>query len=104
MRVRRESDAFVMSEPLALVLRIVGGAMAGARFRLTEPTVTVGRSPACAISITDPSLSRTHFELISEGGVWRVTDLDSRNGIAVNGKLTLRAVVRPGDEIRAGDM
>jgi hypothetical protein len=78
--------------------------MAGTGFRVTGPAVAIGRSPDCAISIADPSLSRRHFELASEGDGWRVTDLGSRNGISVNGELVRRAVVRPGDEIRAGDM
>jgi hypothetical protein len=96
--------AFVVSAAPALLLRVVSGAMAGTGFRVTGASAVVGRAPDCAISIADPSLSRRHFEIASEGDAWRIQDLDSRNGIAVNGKVVQRAAVRPGDEIRAGDL
>jgi len=86
-----------------LVLRVVHGAVAGTRFPIAGPTV-VGRAPECTIAIADPSLSRTHFEVVPDGERWRITDLRSRNGTAVNGTRVLRAVVGPGDEIRAGEM
>jgi pSer/pThr/pTyr-binding forkhead associated (FHA) protein len=93
-----------VSAPSSLLLRVTAGAMAGTAFRVAGPSIVVGRSPDCTIAIADPSLSRQHFELASDAGVWRVRDLDSRNGISVNGKIVARAVVRAGDEIRAGDV
>ena len=48
--------------------------------------LTVGRDPSCDVSDADPRLSRRHaeFQLTPKGIV--VRDLDSRNGIRVNGR------------------
>lgn len=72
----------------------------GTRELLLVGTMGVGRDPACEISVDDPLLSRRHAEFrVSPEGVV-VTDLDSRNGLRVNGVSTRRAVLRDGDEIR----
>lgn len=78
--------------------------MTGKAFRLSDAPAVVGRSPECAIAIAEPSLSRRHFEIRTEGDVWQVRDLHSRNGITVNRKGVREAVVRAGDEIQAGDV
>lgn len=88
----------------AVILRVVNGPMTGALFRLAAASTVVGRSPECTITVSDTSMSRRHFELALEGDVCRVVDLGSRNGLLVNGAAVLRAVVRPGDEIRAGEV
>src|SRR5262245_30091665 len=85
------------------VVVIAGGAEAERRYRLTD-TIVVGRSPDCAISIDDRSVSRRHFEIVPESDGWRVRDLGSHNGITVNGREVQEAVVRAGDEIRAGNV
>jgi hypothetical protein len=87
-----------------LALRIVNGAMAGALFPIPDGSTIIGRSVECAIVVPDPSLSRRHFELLLQNGTCRVIDLDSRNGVLVNGAAVLRKRVRPGDEIHAGDL
>lgn len=93
-----------MSAAPSLLLRVVSGAMTGKAFRLTGAPAVVGRSPECAIAIAEPSLSRRHFEIRFEGDEWQVRDLRSRNGVTINSKGMREAVVRAGDEIRAGDV
>jgi len=78
--------------------------MAGALFPIPAGSTIVGRSADCAIVVADPSLSRRHFELLLQLDTCRVIDLDSRNGVVVNGAAILRKRVRPGDEIHAGDI
>jgi pSer/pThr/pTyr-binding forkhead associated (FHA) protein len=104
MRARHEAGIVAVSLTSPLRLCVIEGAMAGTEFRIPGVSVVVGRSPDCAISIADPSLSRRHFEVVLEDDVWRIKDLQSRNGISVNGEAVRQAVVRAGDEIRAGDM
>jgi pSer/pThr/pTyr-binding forkhead associated (FHA) protein len=67
---------------------------------LVAGTMGVGRDPICEISADDPLLSRRHaeFRATPEGVV--LSDLDSRNGIRVNGIVTKRAVLRDGDQIQ----
>lgn len=64
---------------------------------VVRDAMTVGRDPACDVSDSDPRLSRRHarFELTSEGLL--VRDLDSRNGVRVNGRPVREAVLAPGD-------
>jgi pSer/pThr/pTyr-binding forkhead associated (FHA) protein len=60
----------------------------------------VGRDPACEISHGDPRLSRRHAELdVTPEGV-RVRDLQSRNGIRVNGEAVDEALLKPGDSVQ----
>jgi hypothetical protein len=60
----------------------------------------VGRDPACEISHGDPRLSRRHAEFdVTPDGV-RVRDLQSRNGIRVNGETVDEALLKPGDSVQ----
>jgi pSer/pThr/pTyr-binding forkhead associated (FHA) protein len=67
-------------------------------------TLVVGRDPSCEISSPEPRLSRRHaeFRVTPEGIV--VRDLQSRNGIRVNGQLVGEAQLRPGDVVHVGHL
>lgn len=47
--------------------------------------VTIGSSPENDFVIDDPSVSRTHAEIVAEDGAFRLRDLDSKNGTWVEG-------------------
>jgi hypothetical protein len=67
---------------------------------LLTGTLTVGRDPACDINHGDPRLSRRHAELrLTPDGIV-VADLQSRNGVWVNGKPVDEALIHPGDVIQ----
>jgi predicted component of type VI protein secretion system len=70
---------------------------------LSEGQFAVGRSAGCQLSLDDPLVSRRHALLVvSKDGV-TIEDLQSRNGVIVNGqRITGRAPVRPGDKIVIG--
>jgi len=87
-----------------LALRIVTGPRQGTVVSIAEGSSIVGRSPDCAIVVADPSLSRRHFELRAQDDTCWLIDLESRNGVLVNGAGVLRKRVRAGDEICAGDV
>ena len=63
---------------------------------------TLGRLPECDITLTDPSVSRRHARVAEEGGVWRITDLGSTNGIKVNGERIATSELAHGDRIELG--
>lgn len=46
----------------------------------------VGRAPTCDLPIIDPTISRRHAEVSSEGEKLRIRDLGSSNGTFVNGE------------------
>ncbi len=66
---------------------------------LLRTTLLVGRRRTCDISLRFPNVSSHHcqFELIN--GYWHLRDLNSRNGIKVNGVRCDQKWVLPGDEI-----
>jgi hypothetical protein len=72
----------------------------GERERLLVGTMTVGRDTRCDISDADPLLSRRHAEFVCRPDALVVRDLNSRNGIAVNGVKVQEAVLRPGDVVK----
>jgi hypothetical protein len=85
-------------EPAAAVALTVNGErheMAGARALL-------GRSKECDIRISDPNVSRRHAEVRREGSTYWVVDLDSTNGVLVNGRREKRAKLADGDKITLG--
>lgn len=49
-------------------------------------SLLVGRSEGCALVMDDPSVSRIHARIWSEGGTCLVEDLGSTNGTFVNGE------------------
>jgi len=76
--------------------------MDGKTFVLDQPRAVVGRSRRSDFVVEDPNMSRRHFELQRRGEDWYVVDLESTNGIAVNGRKVTSAHLHSGDEIVAG--
>jgi len=64
--------------------------------------IVIGRDPSCHISEADPLLSRRHAEIIANVHGVSVRDLNSRNGILVNGEKTREQVLLPGDVVQLG--
>jgi GAF domain-containing protein/FHA domain-containing protein len=59
---------------------------------LSEGTeLEVGRAPGCGLVLDDDRVSRHHARLGGGDGAWRVTDLGSKNGTAVDGVPVERA-------------
>jgi hypothetical protein len=77
-------------------------AVAGERHELAKPKVVVGRSRECDITISDPNVSRRHAEIRRENGAYWIVDLNSTNGVEVNGKRIDRARLEHSDRIVLG--
>jgi DNA-binding CsgD family transcriptional regulator len=72
-------------------------------FELKPGDYTIGRSAEHPIVICDSSISRIHARLrVAEQGDITIEDLDSRNGLDVNGKLTRFGPLRLNDRLRLG--
>src|SRR5512140_2758399 len=71
-----------------------------------EPTgaVTIGSSNTCSLQLTDPSgcLSRQHARLVREGTRWIARDLDSKNGMRLDGTRRPKVLLEPGSELGLG--
>lgn len=72
-------------------------------FALAERT-TVGRDPEADVCIDDEAVSWHHLEIETRGGVLMATDLDSRNGTALNGEpLDRPRRLRDGDVLTVAE-
>ena len=73
-------------------------------YPLSRARVRVGRGRSNELVLHDPSVSREHAELVParEGHGWRVRDLGSTNGVAVNGAKVQDQQLAPGDTITFG--
>lgn len=70
---------------------------------LNEGTFAVGRNASCQLSLDDPLVSRRHaiFELTA--GAVTIEDLNSRNGVIVNGhRIETKINLNVGDRILIG--
>lgn len=81
------------------VIHVLGGQTPPVRI---HREATLGRLPECDVTLTDPSVSRRHARVAEEGGVWRITDLGSTNGVKVNGERVATAELAHGDRIELG--
>jgi adenylate cyclase len=66
---------------------------------LLQPKLVVGRRSTCDIVLTFPNISSEHCEFQFLNGYWQVRDLNSRNGVKVNGERVDIKFLHPGDEV-----
>ncbi len=72
-------------------------------FPLASGRTTIGRDPDADVPIDDDAVSWHHLEIENRAGVLIATDLDSRNGTALNGEpLDRPRRLRDGDALIVG--
>lgn len=72
-------------------------------YALEKFTVTLGRSATSDITVADGKVSRDHAHLECNIEGCTLVDLNSANGISVNGQRVVRALLAPGDLVGLGD-
>src|SRR5216683_7049646 len=77
----------------------VGG---GDTIPLIRESLTVGRRDSCDICMRFPNISGVHCEFIFRNGYWWVRDLNSTNGVKVNGMRVQEKLLHPKDEVAIG--
>jgi hypothetical protein len=97
-RLRRAEPSAEEQKPRTRALLIADGK----RFVIDRPRAVVGRSQRCDYVLSDPNVSRRHFELQLRDNDWYLVDLDSTNGVSVNGRRVATSHLSPGDEILVG--
>lgn len=75
-----------LPQPSAVVIRYVLPDGTTSIFTMQEQSLTVGSTGDSAIRIPDRYLSRQHLCIERSNGQLFVTDLNSRNGTAINGR------------------
>jgi len=75
----------------------------GRRIAVPGSRAVIGRSDEADCVLPDPNISRRHAELrLSGDGSWEIVDLNSTNGIRVNGRRMSAARLRDGDQVTLG--
>lgn len=72
---------------LAAIEVVSPGPLKGMRFRVTRPTVELGRGSQNDVQLNDESVSGRHASLVQRGNRWTIFDLQSRNGTFVEGEI-----------------
>jgi len=97
------------TDSLKCYLVVVEGANLGAEHLLLKPDTVVGRTCESDILIDDDKVSRRHLQIsLLTGGEGqrfqaKVIDLNSTNGVMVNGRRVKEAGIASGDRIRLGN-
>lgn len=93
------------SAPGEACLQVLAGPMAGRVFALPEGTIAIGRSPDNRIVLSELTVSRHHAQIVAHGQSCTLIDLDSHNGILLNGQRIPSQAVRTlasGDQVQVG--
>lgn len=68
-----------------------------------KPILLLGRHPECDIQIESRKVSRRHCCIAQINDYLVIRDLDSTNGIRINGVRVIEGQLRPGDEVTIGN-
>ncbi|HVE83457.1 MAG TPA: FHA domain-containing protein [Myxococcales bacterium] len=84
-------------------LFILNTELAGRELALVRTEIRIGRTEDNDIAVDHRSLSRLHAKVVREdSGEWRILDMDSANGVTVNGERYAQVSLRSGDVIELG--
>ena len=86
------------------VLEQIRGPGAPRVLEMNGPELLLGRSPECQLQVTSPMLSRQHLRFRKLPGGYKLQDLDSANGVFLNGLRVHGAMLRQGDVVQLGDV
>lgn len=102
---REEGDGRtkVVNAALKAVFRFEPGAANVAEFLMEKEVAVFGRGSNCDVVLTEKKASRKHCEIRRRGLSFFLKDLNSANGISVNGAPVKEAELVPGDLIEIGE-
>ncbi|HEY8209753.1 MAG TPA: FHA domain-containing protein, partial [Myxococcaceae bacterium] len=84
-------------------LCVLNTELAGREFALVRTEIRVGRTEDNDVAVDHRSLSRLHAKVVREdSGEWRILDMESANGVSVNGERYAQVSLRSGDVIELG--
>lgn len=83
-------------------LRIWGTDVVFPLAEIGDDEPVLGTSPACAIKLDDKQVSRVHARLVRTKRGWMVFDLESKNGIRLDGARQAEGALTPGTELGLG--
>lgn len=88
----------------AHALEITAGPVQPQRVLLDRDRLSIGRAQGTGLQLDSDEVSRNHCSLTRLDDEYTIEDLQSRNGIYLNGVKVHAAVLRDGDELQLGDV
>ncbi len=86
-------------------LLVVDGATSSMMDLPPAGLLLIGRAPEADLRLTDRSVSRRHARLFLDEGQVRIADLESHNGVSVNGQPLMEVhTLQPGDVVTIGEV
>ena len=85
---------------MASLIRLDNGQI----FNITNKIDIIGRGSSASVFLDDDGVSRNHAEVFMMSGCVEVIDLNSRNGIFVNGKKIRKSFLNDGDKLSVGSV
>lgn len=76
----------------------------GESYPITTFPFVLGRGNECDLVLNGKGVSRKHVEIVFQSGRFVVNDLESLNGIKINGYKVNRVILEEGDEIKLGEV
>jgi S-DNA-T family DNA segregation ATPase FtsK/SpoIIIE len=102
--------ASAAAAPVAAVLRVLSGPDAGREFPLRAGDSVIGRDAGCEVALADPLVSKWHARIRitetgpgSSAGTVELADLNSANGLLVDGGIVTRLTLQPSQTVTVGD-
>lgn len=83
------------------VLVVLTGAEMGTRV-VVDHSLMIGRNPEGDLALSDALVSWQHARIEDRGDSWTLVDLDSTNGLTVNGEARREHTLAPNDRIVVG--
>lgn len=74
------------------------------RYEIDEPWFVIGRDTGNNLTIPASTISRRHALIKYDNGVYTIEDLNSSNGVMVNGKKYKEMLLKHGDVVQLGDV
>lgn len=76
----------------------------GAEFSISKDAVKIGRLEELDLCISHRSISREHARILQSDGKFEIEDLDSANGVRVNGNAAKSGELKSGDLVDLGQV
>ncbi|MFT3921213.1 MAG: FHA domain-containing protein [Myxococcales bacterium] len=100
---RPSAPAGVVNSPPARLV-MVSAPAPGAEFSIAKALVRIGRLEELDLCISHRSISREHARVTQKEGSFEIEDLQSANGVRVNGSSVKRSALRSGDVVELGQV
>ena len=101
-KIPRERFADMAPPAQRAYLEIAGSEEKDGIFELGERAVLIGRSADCDIQLGVQNVSRNHARVAFHNEEYLIEDLESTNGVFVNGIKVVKCVLRNNDQIEIG--